>query len=60
MRQKGDGQYKPDKQRYAEYVVKPFFFVRFEVKHYGARITYALCHCKALLNRYRNFVKFLQ
>lgn len=40
VRQKGDGQYKPYKQRYAKDVVKPFFFVRFEIKHYGARITY--------------------
>ena len=59
VRQKGDYHYEPDKQRYAEYVFKPFFFVRFKIKRDGGRITYALSHCKVLLNRYRNFVKFL-
>lgn len=46
MRQKGDDHYESYEQRYAKDVVKPFFFVRFKIKHYGARITYVFCHCK--------------
>ncbi len=52
VRQKGDDHYKSYKQRYAKDVVKPFFFVRFEIKHHGARITYAFCDCKVLLKRF--------
>lgn len=52
VRQKGDDHYESYQQRYAKDVVKPFFFVRFEIKHYGARITYAFCHCKVLLKRF--------
>ncbi len=52
VRQKGDDHYESYEQRYAKDVVKPFFFVRFKIKHYGARITYVFCHCKDVLNRF--------
>ena len=52
VRQKGDDHYESYEQRYAKDVVKPFFFVRFEIKHYGARITYVFCQGKDLLDRF--------